>query len=56
MSLTRAQWVEMWDTVKELEREIKFDERMALVKRQRLLNKQIKSIKEKIESVIGQME
>lgn len=56
MSLNRMDWIEMWNTIKELEREIKFDNRMALVKRQRIINKYINKIKSQIESVVGQME
>lgn len=56
MSLTREQWLEMYKEVTDIERTIKFCNEIPLPKRQRMINKEIKSIKDKIQSVVGQLD
>lgn len=53
MSLTRAQWAEMWESVKSIE----FDAALLqsnVVKKSIMI--EVNKIKEQIQSVIGQME
>jgi hypothetical protein len=55
MSLTRKQWEEMWDEIRLIERVImKIDGRSLPTKS--VLMATIKKVKDKIESVVGQME
>ena len=55
MSLTRDQWVEMWNDIKGIERTVKFCQEMPRGQRAIILSK-IEKIKNQIQSVIGQME
>lgn len=55
MSLTRDQWVEMWNDIKGIERTVKFCQEMPRGQRATTLSK-IERIKNQIQSVIGQME
>ncbi len=55
MSLTREQWVEMWEDVKGIERTVKFCQEMPRGQRITTIDKIIR-IKNQIQSVIGQME
>lgn len=55
MSLTREQWLEMWDKLKRVEKDVKFAVEMPLIKRQRVLNN-LEHVKIQVQSVIGQME
>lgn len=61
MSLTRDEWAEMWDSIKKIEfaskdlisTKIEFQNRRHY---SNLILREVKSIKDKIESVVGQME
>lgn len=53
MSLTRAQWVEMWESIKSIEADAKILN--SKVVKKSILD-EVQRIKEQIQSVIGQME
>lgn len=53
MSLTRAQWTEMWDSVKKIEVNTT---RLKSPPTKQVTLYEVKKIKELIQSVIGQME
>lgn len=55
MSLTRDEWLEMWNDVKAIERTVQFCSEMPRGQRAIVITK-IKRVKEQIQSVIGQME
>lgn len=52
MSLTRAQWIEMWDSARKLE---KLAEELSTSTRKFLMQLEIEKLKKHIQSVIGQM-
>jgi hypothetical protein len=56
MSLTKAQWEEMWKSVKDIERAYYDNAIPSHSGYRRSVKKAIDDIKRKIESVIGQME
>jgi hypothetical protein len=53
MSLTRAEWCRMWESIKKIEYEIQLP---MWKKRRREILQETERIKEQIQSVIGQME
>lgn len=61
MSLTRAQWIEMWESAKEIENLADtiarpYATRALIRDRANFIIDETKKIKEQIQSVIGQME
>lgn len=59
MSLTRAEWIKMWDSVKRLERlsnELIAQKSPNNLRRGTIIRTEVNKMKTQIESVIGQME
>lgn len=54
MSLTRAEWEEMWKSIKRLENLVEFHVRFGRPRIEAL--REVEKIKQQIQSVIGQME
>lgn len=56
MSLTRVEWVEMWNRIKEIEIRHLVEDNGCICDECKKLEGHIKYIKDKIQQVIGQME
>lgn len=56
MSLTRAQWNEMWKHIEKIEREVSVMNRNSVLTSRQFILSKTKQIKDLIQSVMGQME
>jgi len=55
MSLSHQEWKQMWEAIRAIEDSVKTFNSMNMLK-VRIIEKEINFIKDKIESVVGQME